>query len=265
MSSTVPKGDFINETHQRDLEHSKVLHGNGSKLSNASFLSKLVAKNSAAHRKELSNYLSFWDSNAAKSGIEEAGLADTRQKKYTEVVNCYYNLITDSCELAWGQSIHFARKFKGEGYKQSVARHEHYLAALGQFKPGMKILDVGSGVGGPAREIARFIGCHITGINNNDYQIARATAYSKQTGTTPQTAFVKGDFMQMPFSDDSFDVGHPITIIILRMLELVRLAPSGLSKVVKLLNQTGAATNEAGAAEVFTPMYTILARKPQCT
>ena len=59
----------------------------------------------------------------------------------------------------------------------------------------MKVLDVGCGVGGPAREIAKFTDAHITGLNNNDYQIARATQYAYKEGLEKQLTFVKGDFM----------------------------------------------------------------------
>lgn len=74
----------------------------------------------------------------------------------------------------------------------------------------MKVLDVGCGVGGPAREIAKFTGAHITGLNNNDYQIQRATHYAKKDGLSSQLAFVKGDFMQMDFPDNSFDAVYAI-------------------------------------------------------
>jgi len=59
----------------------------------------------------------------------------------------------------------------------------------------MSVLDVGCGVGGPAREIAKFAGVNITGLNNNDYQIERATRYAKLDGLEDQVKFVKGDFM----------------------------------------------------------------------
>ena len=59
----------------------------------------------------------------------------------------------------------------------------------------MKVLDVGCGVGGPAREIAKFTGAHITGLNNNDYQIDRATHYAAKEGLSNQLEYVKGDFM----------------------------------------------------------------------
>ena len=68
------------------------------------------------------------------------------------------------------------------------------------IKEGMKVLDVGCGVGGPAREIAKFTGAHITGLNNNDYQIDRATHYAAKEGLSNQLTYVKGDFMVSTFS-----------------------------------------------------------------
>lgn len=59
----------------------------------------------------------------------------------------------------------------------------------------MNVLDVGCGVGGPAREIAKFTGANIVGLNNNDYQIDRATHYAAKEKLSNQLTFVKGDFM----------------------------------------------------------------------
>ena len=50
------------------------------------------------------------------------------------------------------------------------------------LKKDMTVLDVGCGVGGPAREITRFSDVNIVGLNNNDYQIARATMYAEKAG-----------------------------------------------------------------------------------
>lgn len=64
----------------------------------------------------------------------------------------------------------------------------------------MQVLDVGCGVGGPAREIAKFTGANITGLNNNDYQIERAQHYAVKEKLANQLTYVKGDFMvwQLP-------------------------------------------------------------------
>ena len=107
----------------------------------------------------------------------------------------YYNLATDIYEYGWCSSFHFCRFAYGEGFYQAIARHEHYLAHMMGFREGMKVLDVGCGVGGPAREIAKFAGVNITGLNNNDYQIDRATRYAVKEGLSSQLSFRKGDFM----------------------------------------------------------------------
>jgi SAM-dependent methyltransferase len=107
----------------------------------------------------------------------------------------YYNLATDFYEYGFGQSFHFSRAALGESFHQSIVRHEHYLAHKIDIKSGMKVLDVGCGVGGPAREIARFTGAYITGLNLNEYQVERATRYAAQQRLDKQVQFVQGNFM----------------------------------------------------------------------
>jgi len=59
----------------------------------------------------------------------------------------------------------------------------------------MKVLDVGCGVGGPARQIAKFTGAKVVGLNLNEYQIERARRYTSEHGMDDQVQFVQGDFM----------------------------------------------------------------------
>lgn len=59
----------------------------------------------------------------------------------------------------------------------------------------MKVLDVGCGVGGPAREITKFAACQVTGVNINEYQVQRAARYARKAGMEDQLEFVQGDFM----------------------------------------------------------------------
>lgn len=63
------------------------------------------------------------------------------------------------------------------------------------LREGMRVLDVGCGVGGPAREIVKFAGVNIVGLNNNDYQIERAGKYAAKEGLSDHLTFAKGDFM----------------------------------------------------------------------
>jgi len=98
----------------------------------------------------------------------------------------------------------------------SLARHEHYLAAQMTLRPGMRVLDVGCGIGGPAREIAHFVDVNIVGVNNNAFQVGRARQKTKDAGLEDQVQFVKGDFMKLSeqFGENSFDAGVCICIFV---------------------------------------------------
>ncbi len=51
--------------------------------------------------------------------------------------------------------------------------------------------DVGCGVGGPQREIAKFSGAHVVGLNCCDYQLKRAADHTKNTGMENICSYVK--------------------------------------------------------------------------
>ena len=139
-----------------------------------------------------------------------------RKAEYATLTRHYYNLATDLYEYGWGQSFHFCRFAYGEPFQQAVARHEHYLAHVMGMKENMKVLDVGCGVGGPAREMVKFTGANVVGLNNNDYQIERATHYAEKEGLSHKLSYVKGDFMVSPAHHQSKPIcpahEHTLTI-----------------------------------------------------
>lgn len=138
------------------------------------------------------------------------GEEEERKANYTDMVNKYYDLVTSFYEFGWGQSFHFAQRWKGESLRESIKRHEHFLALQLGLKPGQKVLDVGCGIGGPLREIALFSSTSVTGLNNNEYQITRGKELNRAAGLEKTCDFVKGDFMKMPFPDNSFDAVYAI-------------------------------------------------------
>ncbi|KAI6019908.1 S-adenosyl-L-methionine-dependent methyltransferase [Pisolithus orientalis] len=154
-------------------------------------------------------YTKFWQKD-----LKHEAEADNQNRldSYTDVVNGYYDGATELYEYGWAQSFHFSRFYKGEGFAASLARHEHYLASHMGLRAGMRVLDVGCGVGGPAREIARFSDAHIVGLNNNQFQVNRARRYAEKAGLSNQITFVKGDFMKLAeqFGENSFDAVYAI-------------------------------------------------------
>lgn len=190
------------ELRQRQAQFAKELHGED--VGSKSGFSALLSKNKSAQKEAVAKYLKHWDGKLDKDA------EGRRLEDYNESTHSYYNVVTDFYEYGWGSSFHFSRYYKGENFFAAMARHEHYLAYQAGIKKGDLVLDVGCGVGGPAREISRFTGCNVIGLNNNDYQIAKAKWYSKKYHLEDQLDFVKGDFMNMDFEPNTFDKVYAI-------------------------------------------------------
>ncbi len=133
------------------------------------------------------------------------GTLQVRKRRYAAMAISYYNLATDFYEYGWCHSFHFAPRRRGESLEDSLRRHQHSVAASLELRPGMTALDMGSGIGGPMREIARFSGARVVGLNNNAYQIGRSEELNRQAGMTDLVSHLEGDFMDIPAEDASFD------------------------------------------------------------
>jgi len=145
------------------------------------------------------------------SNFEES--TEARKSKYKQIANEYYDLVTHFYEYGWGPSFHFAPRYCGEALAASLARYEYSLAHCLHLKPGMKVLDIGCGIGGPMRAIARFSGAQILGINNNAYQIDRGKKLNSEADLSELCDFLKTDFMQMPLPEQSVDAIYTIDAI----------------------------------------------------
>ncbi|KAF2473526.1 uncharacterized protein BDR25DRAFT_333045 [Lindgomyces ingoldianus] len=194
------------EDHARDAAFNRAMHGKSSQAQGG--MAAMLRKDRAAQQAAVDEYFKHWDNKAAGEETEETRKA--RRDEYATLTRHYYNLATDLYEYGWGQSFHFCRFAYGEPFYQAIARHEHYLAHMMGLRDDMRVLDVGCGVGGPAREMVKFSGANVIGLNNNDYQIERATRYAQKEGLSHKLKFTKGDFMQMSFPDNSFDAVYAI-------------------------------------------------------
>jgi sterol 24-C-methyltransferase len=147
--------------------------------------------------------------NIVSKGKDEDSIT-SRKNHYESLISLYYNLVTDFYEYGWGESFHFGPRHSLESREQSIARAEHYLALRLGLKPGMTVLDLGAGVGGPMREIARFAGCKVIGVNISKYQIGRGTKHNVHYGLDDLCSFVEADFHHLPFEDESIDAVYAI-------------------------------------------------------
>ncbi|MDF1715282.1 MAG: methyltransferase domain-containing protein [Antarcticimicrobium sp.] len=67
------------------------------------------------------------------------------------------------------------------------------------------LLDVGSGIGGPARYFANVFGCRVTGIDVTPEFVAAATDLTRRTELAEKVDFVEGNAVKMPFKSATFD------------------------------------------------------------
>jgi len=80
------------------------------------------------------------------------------------------------------------------------------LARAAGLDAGKQILDVGSGVGGPSRCIAREFACQVTGIDLTDEYCRVATMLAERIGLSHLVSYRQGDALNLPFPDAAFDV-----------------------------------------------------------
>ncbi len=117
----------------------------------------------------------------------------------------FYTLITKFYEKGWGKSFHFAPRYEGESFEDSIKRHESFLALKLGLTSNDKVLDVGCGIMGPARNIARISGAKIIGLTINQHQVDRCEELNNASSISHLLDVQQGDFMKMSFPENSFD------------------------------------------------------------
>ncbi len=80
------------------------------------------------------------------------------------------------------------------------------LAALAELKPGLRVLDAGCGLGGPARTLAADFGCTVVGLEIVEDFCRAAAMLSEWVGLADKVAFRVGDMRAMPFAAGAFDL-----------------------------------------------------------
>jgi sterol 24-C-methyltransferase len=131
--------------------------------------------------------------------------APSRAANYRELMVAYFDRVTDTYRRAWGDSFHFALFSGNEPLAEAMVATERALADEGGFAPGMRVLDVGCGVGGPALNIAEHSGAHVTGVNIVPRQVEIARRRAAERRLADRTHFEVADAMSMPFPDGAFD------------------------------------------------------------
>jgi len=113
-------------------------------------------------------------------------------------------------ENLWGEHVHLGhygsppgpRDFRGakEDLVHALVRWSH----LDALPPGSRVLDVGCGIGGSARILARDYGFNVLGISISGAQVARATALTPPE-LSGRCRFAVMDALALELPDGGFD------------------------------------------------------------
>ncbi len=76
----------------------------------------------------------------------------------------------------------------------------------------MHVLDVGSGLGGPSRLLAAEYGCRVSGIDLTAAYCEAATVLAGWVGLDGLVSYRRGDALDLPFEDASFDAAWTIHV-----------------------------------------------------
>ncbi len=80
------------------------------------------------------------------------------------------------------------------------------LARLAGVAPGSRVLDVGGGLGGPARTLAAELECHVTVLDLTEAYCRVGADLTRRAGLADRVQFEHGDALAMPFPDGRFDL-----------------------------------------------------------
>src|SRR5512140_1516855 len=80
------------------------------------------------------------------------------------------------------------------------------LAKLVGITADMSVLDIGCGIGGPARFLAETYGCRVTGVDLSDSFVEAARYLTARTGQSDRISFQTANALGLPFGEGTFDV-----------------------------------------------------------
>jgi len=137
-------------------------------------------------------------------------MSTATEKTTVDKAQDYYNS-TPADEFyfkIWGgEHIHVGiYNHSKESIKDASPRIVHLMASKLKLNSDTKLLDLGSGYGGAARYLTKKYGCQVTCLNLSETQNERNESLNKKNRLDHLITVMEGNFEDIPFSDNSFDV-----------------------------------------------------------
>ncbi|MGH3499671.1 MAG: methyltransferase domain-containing protein, partial [Nocardioidaceae bacterium] len=147
--------------------------------------------------------------------VAEKSYVETSDQRlnYSSAVNTardYYN--SDDADSFYfsiwgGEDIHVGLyDAADEDIATASRRTVEQMASKVELGPGVRVLDVGAGYGGAARFLARTFGCSVSCLNLSEVENQRNREMNEAQGLSDLIDVVDGDFEDLPYQDNNFDV-----------------------------------------------------------
>ena len=149
-----------------------------------------------------------WIARSARAAPEADGASGY---DHASTVREYYDLCSGFMVWGWNESLHFVPLTPDESLEESIARHQRLMISKLDLKPGMTVVDVGCGIGGPMRRVVREAGVRVVGINISEVQLNLARKLNAEAGIGHMVDYEACSFMDMgAIEDETFDRGYAI-------------------------------------------------------
>ena len=130
---------------------------------------------------------------------------------HTVTVKEYYDLCSGFMVWGWNESLHFVPLTPDESLEESIARHQRLMISKLELQQGMKVVDIGCGIGGPMRRVVSEAGVRVVGINICEIQLEKAKKLNAEAGLGHMVDYKACSFMDMgDIEDETFDRGYAI-------------------------------------------------------
>lgn len=131
----------------------------------------------------------------------------TRDEATARVREFYDGPADTIYKTTWGENLHLGVP-RGDGgtHREAIEHTTELMARHARLNEDTRVLDLGSGYGGPARFLASRFRCRVTGLNVSSVETEEAIRLTKKAKLDSRISYDLGDFHELPYPPASFDV-----------------------------------------------------------
>lgn len=127
-----------------------------------------------------------------------------------DIIKYYTNCLIDY-ENGWGLNTLYSMHNgyydeNAKTHEEAILNYNKILAEKAQITKSDLVLDSGCGVGGSSIWLAKHVGCKAIAVNIHDIQLEKGKKYAKKEDVLDKIKFVLGNYHNLDFQDNSFDV-----------------------------------------------------------